>query len=111
VLTGSRDHTARLWDASSGEAVVAPFWHLGPVIDVAFSPCGHLVLTGSSDGTVRLWDVPKPIQGRSEAINLWARLINGMVMDERGRLEPLNGSLWNIFQRRLRKLGGPPSLD
>jgi WD40 repeat protein len=111
VLTGSRDHTARLWDVSSGEAVVAPFWHHGPVIDVAFSPCGRLVLTGSSDGTVRLWDMPKPIQGRSEAINFWARLINGMSMDERGSLEPLSGSLWNIYQRRLRKLGGPPSLD
>jgi WD40 repeat protein len=111
VLTGSRDHTARLWDATSGEAIVAPFWHHAPVIDVAFSPCGRLVLTGCSDGTVRLWDVPKPIQGRSDAINVWARLINGISMDEHGSLEPLSGSMWNIYQRRLRKLGGPPSLD
>ena len=64
VLTGSRDHTARLWDARTGQElqrfeghgadVNSPF---SPSVEsVAFSPDGERVLTGSLDRTARLWD-------------------------------------------------------
>jgi WD40 repeat protein/serine/threonine protein kinase/tetratricopeptide (TPR) repeat protein len=56
VLTGSFDHTARLWDAASGQPIGSPMLHQNEVLAVAFSPDGKAVLTGSMDNTVRLWD-------------------------------------------------------
>ena len=54
VLTGSADHTARLWDAATGEAVATLTGHTAAVSAVAFSPDGKRVLTGSGDKTARL---------------------------------------------------------
>jgi WD40 repeat protein len=56
MLTGSYDHTARLWDSATGMPLGAPLSHQGPVVAVAFSPDGKRVLTGSHDHTARLWD-------------------------------------------------------
>ena len=55
VLTGSKDKTARLWDAYSGRELRAFAGHSGEVTCVAISPDGRQVLTGSGDDT-RLWD-------------------------------------------------------
>ena len=58
VLTGSYDHTARLWDAQSGKELLALSGptSMGMVTSVAFSSDGNRVLTGSKDKTARLWD-------------------------------------------------------
>jgi eukaryotic-like serine/threonine-protein kinase len=56
ILTGSDDHTARLWDATTGKAVVTLTGHTNAVEAVAFSPDGKRVLTGSGDKTARIWD-------------------------------------------------------
>src|SRR5205814_492266 len=73
-LTGSKDETARLWDAHSGEPLSPPFQHQDSVAAVAFSPDGGTVLTGTSNvlggSTAQLWDArtrrpitsPLPIQ-------------------------------------------------
>jgi Flp pilus assembly protein TadD len=55
VLTGSRDGTARLWSAATGQSLGPPLRHQDRVPAVAFSPDGKAVLTGSRDGTARLW--------------------------------------------------------
>jgi len=57
VLTGSFDHTARLWDAATG-AHLRTFAHTAGVYSVAFSPDGTKVLTGAHtpDNTARLWN-------------------------------------------------------
>jgi tetratricopeptide (TPR) repeat protein len=55
VLTGSRDGTARLWAAGTGQPLGPPLHHQGRVQAVAFSPDGQTVLTGSEDKTARLW--------------------------------------------------------
>jgi WD40 repeat protein len=55
ILTGSRDETARLWKAESGQLLGILPDHDGTVWDVAFSPKGDLIATRSSSGTVRLW--------------------------------------------------------
>jgi len=55
VLTGSRDTTARLWDAANGRPVGTPMQHPDWVEEVAISPDGRTILTGSNDGRARLW--------------------------------------------------------
>src|ERR1039458_6622125 len=56
VLTGSKDMTARLWEAASGNEIRRFEGHTDRVTAVAFSPDGHEVLTGSGDKSARLWD-------------------------------------------------------
>ncbi len=56
VLTGSRDQTARLWNARTGEPLVVLSGHSGMITSVNFSPDGSLALTTSNDGTARIWD-------------------------------------------------------
>jgi predicted Ser/Thr protein kinase/ribosomal protein S27E len=56
VLTGSRDGTARLWDAADAAPIGRALQHgNGVIIVVAFSPDGETILTGSADGTARRW--------------------------------------------------------
>jgi WD40 repeat protein len=57
VATGSKDRTARVWDAATGRPVTPPLAHDGGVMSVAFSPDGRHLLTGSDDKLARLWDV------------------------------------------------------
>jgi WD40 repeat protein len=56
ILTGGADHTARLWEATTGQQIGEPLRHTNDVIAVAFSPNGKTILTGSMDNTARLWD-------------------------------------------------------
>src|SRR5678810_405771 len=55
VLTASSDHTARLWDASSGKPLATLSGHSDSVQSAVFSPDGSRVLTGSSDNTALVW--------------------------------------------------------
>jgi hypothetical protein len=73
VLTGSWDHTARLWDPATGKTVATLTGHTGSVMAVAFSPDGMRVLTGSGDTTSRLWEsaTGKPVAtlvGHTDAV-------------------------------------------
>ena len=55
ILTGSRDRTARIWDATTGDntlTLTLTRW----VTAVAWSPDGTHILTASGDGTARIWD-------------------------------------------------------
>ena len=56
VVTASRDYTARVWDADTGEAVAPPLRHGHFVLKAAFSPDGRHVVTASHDRTARVWD-------------------------------------------------------
>jgi len=56
VLTGSRDKTARLWDAATGSVIRTFSGDTRGITSVAFSPDGTKVLTGSTDYTAKLWD-------------------------------------------------------
>lgn len=58
VATGSWDHSAKLWNATTGTAVrKLDGAHTGFVNSVAFSPDGKQLLTASDDATARLWHV------------------------------------------------------
>ncbi|KAG2033939.1 WD40-repeat-containing domain protein [Suillus americanus] len=57
IVTGSDDHTVRLWDAGTGQPLGEPLLgHTSYVTSVSFSPDGTRIVTGSHDHTVRLWD-------------------------------------------------------
>src|SRR5262249_32744059 len=57
IVTASRDHTARVWDASTGEAVTGPLRHGHIVWRAVCSRDGRRVVTASHDRTARVWEV------------------------------------------------------
>jgi tetratricopeptide (TPR) repeat protein len=57
VVTASADHTARLWDPTTGAPLAALEGHTKFVNSASFSPDGTRVVTASADRTARLWDV------------------------------------------------------
>jgi WD40 repeat protein len=57
VVSGSDDHTLRIWDVESGQTLAALEGHHGSVSAVAVLRDGRRVVSGSSDGTLRVWDV------------------------------------------------------
>ena len=56
VVTGSRDKTARIWEAGTGRLVRTLKGHKDAVSAVAFNPEGSLVASGSTDRTIIIWD-------------------------------------------------------
>ena len=58
VVTGSDDHTARVWDLSGATpAAIVLEGHRGRVRSVAITSDGKRVVTGSDDSTARVWDL------------------------------------------------------
>ena len=59
VLTGSADHTARVWNAITGRSVAILHEKSGDFVHPAFSPNDKRVVVLSTDGTMRVWDATK----------------------------------------------------
>jgi WD40 repeat protein/serine/threonine protein kinase len=57
LATGSKDNTARIWEAQSGRFVRSLQGHSGWITAIAFSPDGNRLATASADHTVRVWEV------------------------------------------------------
>jgi WD40 repeat protein len=75
VVTASRDGTARLWDALTGDPTgIVIRGHTAALTSVAFSLDGDRIITASWDGTARVWDahtgasIGNPIKGHSDII-------------------------------------------
>ncbi|ATX64615.1 WD40 repeat domain-containing protein [Roseinatronobacter bogoriensis] len=76
IVSGSDDHTLRLWDAATGKPLGAPLrGHEGEVTSVACAPDGRRIVSGAVDGTLRLWDAAtgtekgEPLLGHQGGVN------------------------------------------
>jgi WD40 repeat protein len=56
IASTSDDGSARVWDAQTGECLIALRGHRGAFNTVVFSPDGRRLVTGGSDDTARVWD-------------------------------------------------------
>ena len=57
VVSGSADHTLRVWDLATGETKTTLQGHTSWVNAVAVTPDGRHVVSGSADNTLRVWDL------------------------------------------------------
>lgn len=55
VVSGSWDHSVRVWSLQTSQCVATLQGHTSDVESVAVSPDGQHVVSGSGDGTVRVW--------------------------------------------------------
>ncbi|KAF8509984.1 WD40-repeat-containing domain protein [Hysterangium stoloniferum] len=76
IVSGSLDHTLRLWDPATGSSIHGPLeGHTASVICVAISPDGKFIVSGSDDHTIRLWEpatgtsVYGPLEGHTSWVN------------------------------------------
>ena len=67
LITGSEDHTAKLWDIASGEELRSFAGHSDRIYSVAVSPDGRSLITGSKDKTAKLWEIESGKEVRSFA--------------------------------------------
>ncbi len=57
IVTASEDHTARIWDARTGQQIGPALQHGDDVRMAEFSPDGTRVVTASDDHTAQVWEV------------------------------------------------------
>ncbi|MEK8017711.1 MAG: BACON domain-containing carbohydrate-binding protein, partial [Candidatus Parabeggiatoa sp.] len=74
ALSGSTDHTLKLWDIASGQLIRTFQGHSDDVQSVVFSPNGSQALSGSNDGTLKLWEIAsgnviRTFQGHSRQVS------------------------------------------
>jgi WD40 repeat protein len=57
IVSGSDDHTIRVWEFGSGRELHTLIGHKQSVHDVAITPNGKYIASASRDGTIKLWDL------------------------------------------------------
>lgn len=106
ILSGSKDHTAILWDPVGLEVETFKLFH--EVTAVAFSRDKQYVLTGSADGKIILWkfngDSVLAIKAHTKPLTSIAfsqddQLILSSSMDHTAKLWDLKGKLKQTFKQ------------
>jgi WD40 repeat protein len=102
--TRTKDGTARLWDAASGQPIGPEFRN---VTALAFSPDGEKFAI-ASDKTVRIMNLPTALGGEPARLGLWTQVATGLEIDEHRAVRVLDAQTWQERRKRLETLGGPP---
>jgi len=73
ALSGSRDHTLKLWNVLSGREIRTFKGHTDVVSSVSYTPDGRFAVSASWDKTVKMWDVAtgalvRDMQGHAEKV-------------------------------------------
>jgi WD40 repeat protein len=73
VITGSGDHTLKMWDLETGAELVAFRGHAHSVRTAAVTADGRRLVSGSDDGTVKVWalatgDELRTLQGHTHRV-------------------------------------------
>ncbi len=109
VLTGSRDRSARLWDAATGMPLGPSLIHPHEVMSVAFSPDGNGFMTGAYDYRARLYRKVPELADDLDRVSVWVKVLTGLTLDPgQGTIRVLNNAAWLDLRERLEQLGGPP---
>jgi WD40 repeat protein len=108
LASGSRDHTVKLWDVTSGRELRTCAGHSEDVNSVAFSPDGRTLASGSKDDTIKLWEVTsgrelRSFVGHSKGVNSVAFSPDGRTLASGSDDETVK--LWDVASgRELRTL-------
>ncbi|MBL8848700.1 MAG: hypothetical protein JNG89_03410, partial [Planctomycetaceae bacterium] len=106
LITGSWDHSARIWDTATGRVIrQLTGGHLGSVTQVACLPDGVHVITAGDDGAIRLWNAETgeleqtPIQESGAAVL-------GLALSQDGHVAATVSTdnvlrIWDLQDRRL----------
>ena len=57
LVSGSDDHTLRVWDLASGVELATLSGHRDMVLATAVTPDGSRLVSGSADETIKIWDL------------------------------------------------------
>eukprot|EP00736_Rhodelphis_marinus_P008238 Rmarinus@m.27171 len=73
ILSGSMDHSVRLWDTDSGTCLRVMHGHTLETVSVAFSPDNQLLVSSSWDKQIRVWEketgkLLKVMEGHSDIV-------------------------------------------
>jgi WD40 repeat protein/serine/threonine protein kinase len=112
LLTGSADHTARLWSVPGGKPLGNALTHPMTVSAVAFSPDGRRLATAQRGGLIRLWELPAG-NPRDYRVSVGAQSYVRLSRDGRFLL-PTGQSSWMevrrtwVFDLTTGRRAGPP---
>lgn len=73
LLTGSLNHTGKIWRTKDGQLISDLIGHSDSVVSGCFTTDGQHVLTGGNDGTLRIWnrdtgEIESVLQGHSKPV-------------------------------------------
>jgi WD40 repeat protein len=125
LVSASRDHDARVWDARTGALVHQLVGHFGSVMDARFSPDGRWIVTAgpitAGVWSVRTGELAMYLRGPSERLTAAAfggdsetivtREANGTTRRHACSVCGTLDELLRVAERRLRASGWEPSPD
>jgi WD40 repeat protein len=100
LVSGSNDHTIRLWEVSTGQCLkVLQKKEMALTYPVAFCPDGHMIAHASNDHTIQLWNINeerliRPLQGHSGNVTSLAFSADGSLLLSASEDETMK--LWNV---------------
>ena len=107
VVSGSDDHTVKVWELESGRLLRSLEGHRGWVRAVAVTADGRYVLSGSNDRTVKVWELEsgrllRSLEGhrgwvRAVAVTADGRYVVSGSDDRTVKVWELEGGTWRLL--------------